>query len=374
MRMKFFDGVRGLMAMIVIVHHFVIVFYPEYYWVEQGHPFAASPWAALVNGNVGVQYFFMLSGFLVIMKYREKVVTVGDVAKAFLKRYLRLVQIVFVGTFLAYILMKTGCMFHLKVASLLPSEKTLLGVNWFIPTLGNAIKVCFIDTFMSGNRYNGPFWTIVWEVKAYVFLTIISFLKNHKALFLKIIYYLALLGYGYYAIEYQETLAASFMGAILAELWLLYSAIERKPILLSWIYKIGAGCVGLLFATIPQKTAGIHYLLYAVPGGTNNIKRAFGIFLLCSVLLISPLLQRIFENKLFLFLGRMSDLLYGIHWPIILSVGCAIYYYTSDEFTYQLSTTLAFVGVVIVTILAAYLFSQFLNRKWKVDFRRLRSR
>lgn len=364
MRMKYLDGVRGLMAVIVLIHHFVIVFYPEFYYVDYGHPFAQSSWAAFVNGNVGVQYFFMLSGFLVVIKYSKKTATIGSVTKSIIRRYFRLLQIVFVGTFLAFFLMKTGAMTHLEIAHCLKSEETLLQYNNFNPSFWDALKVCLIDTFLKGNRYDGPLWTIRYEIKAYIILSLLMIVKKSRNKFYyKIIYYCLLVGVGVYFVN--APIVASFGGAILGELWLLYNSIDEKKTKLIYIYKIVAGLVGLFFATIPQKTAGIHYLLDLVPGGSNNTKRAFGVFLLFSVLLISPVLQHFFERGIFIFLGRISDMLYAIHWPVILSLGCTIFYSLVNTADYYISTAIAFGAVVAVSVCLSYITHQILSYGWK---------
>ena len=51
-----------------------------------------------------------------MINYSEKV-TSDSAFIGFVKQYFRLLRIIFGGTFLAYMLMETGAMFHLKVAN-----------------------------------------------------------------------------------------------------------------------------------------------------------------------------------------------------------------------------------------------------------------
>ena len=64
----FLDGMRALMAINVILCHFVCVYFPEMYFPEKVgtlNLFATTPLNVLVNGNVAVVFFFALTGFLV---------------------------------------------------------------------------------------------------------------------------------------------------------------------------------------------------------------------------------------------------------------------------------------------------------------------
>ncbi len=71
-RLEYLDGIRSLMAINVVLCHFVEVYYPQMYYQAYAESmggvlswFASTPLSVLVNGNVAVQYFFVLTGFLV---------------------------------------------------------------------------------------------------------------------------------------------------------------------------------------------------------------------------------------------------------------------------------------------------------------------
>ena len=70
-RVKSIEGVRGLAALVVLVHHFAVMYYPAYYWggMERSHYNSIDIWLGqtplsfFVNGNSGVMIFLVLTGF-----------------------------------------------------------------------------------------------------------------------------------------------------------------------------------------------------------------------------------------------------------------------------------------------------------------------
>lgn len=76
-RITFLDGIRGLMAINVLLCHFVCVYFPSMYSttnanLSEGAIFSYTPLSALVNGSVAVIYFFLLSGFLLSLSIFQK--------------------------------------------------------------------------------------------------------------------------------------------------------------------------------------------------------------------------------------------------------------------------------------------------------------
>jgi len=71
-KLAYLEGIRGLMAFNVVLCHFICIYYPQMYFpdfegVSKGFLcyFSTTPLSILINGNIAVQYFFVLTGFLV---------------------------------------------------------------------------------------------------------------------------------------------------------------------------------------------------------------------------------------------------------------------------------------------------------------------
>jgi len=73
----YLDGIRGVAAFMVVIHHFLLAFYPSYYTLDKqaSHinnldvQFGMSLFSVLANGDFCVCIFFVLSGYVLSRKY-----------------------------------------------------------------------------------------------------------------------------------------------------------------------------------------------------------------------------------------------------------------------------------------------------------------
>lgn len=95
-KLIYLEGLRGIAAFIVVISHFIQVFYPA---MLESNPtlvhnsfetwISDSPINFLYNGNFAVYIFFILSGYVLSIKYHQK----KDLEIIFelgVKRYIRL--------------------------------------------------------------------------------------------------------------------------------------------------------------------------------------------------------------------------------------------------------------------------------------------
>src|ERR1044071_1561214 len=95
------EGARALLAVVVVVHHFILLFYPSVSigsynladFQAETQPFsvvlAHSPLNIFMNGHLAVSVFLVISGYVLTLPY----ITSGNtnlLGKAALKRYFRL--------------------------------------------------------------------------------------------------------------------------------------------------------------------------------------------------------------------------------------------------------------------------------------------
>src|SRR4249920_301079 len=99
-KLGYMDGLRGVAAFVVVLHHFALTFRPELVA-------AVSPLTLLFAGHFAVCIFFVISGFVLSYKFfetsRADVVTSGAV-----RRYFRLMPLVLTAVLISYLLLRFG--------------------------------------------------------------------------------------------------------------------------------------------------------------------------------------------------------------------------------------------------------------------------
>lgn len=353
-RLKYLDGIRGIMAIDVILHHFVIVFCPVLYYVQYGGCWAKSPFAILNNGNIAVQFFFVLSGFLIVAGNINHEVNVRFICRKMLERYFRLLPVIVAATIFSYTLMKMGFMFHLDLDGYVRQFEMVKQYNCFKPGIRDCLYNAFVKTFIDSNDYVGPFWTIKWEMEGYLLLLVLSLLRKKKSI------YYAINGVIFVLLYFKaQNLMPFILGGGVAEMW-IHGPDWMRHILMGTL-KSFIGLAGLYFMTVPQEYAGIHDILNDIPGSAN-VWRAIGVSIVMGIILYSPLLQHFLENKFILFLGKISFELYALHWPVILSLGSFVYLRELKKSGYTGALCETLCVVLTSSVVCAFVLHQILKK------------
>jgi len=164
-KLHFLDGLRGWAAFVVLLHHTL------FYLLARINPlFADHVFRFITNGRLAVFVFFILSGFVLSVRFiREP--EKKSLAAAATSRYFRLAIPVAGASFVAYILMRTGLMYNIPAAAV--SLETG-GLNtWlasfydFAPSLHSLLSFSFYTTLLSFDgavhTYNSNLWTMPYE-------------------------------------------------------------------------------------------------------------------------------------------------------------------------------------------------------------------
>src|SRR5258708_25890968 len=107
------EGLRGVGAMIVVFHHFLVVVAPRLHgrnFPDDPIALVRTPLFALVNGTAAVAIFFVLSGFVLTFRAMEKR-DWRQLLVGVLKRWPRLVPFVAAGNILSAIFLML-CLYH----------------------------------------------------------------------------------------------------------------------------------------------------------------------------------------------------------------------------------------------------------------------
>ena len=150
-RFHILDGMRGLAALLVMLTHFYTVNRPAF----------------LSNANLAVDFFFMLSGFVIYHSYADKLLSGMPIGDYLARRIARLYPMMAVGLLLGlagfYLSIATGETDYFKRDALAATLSNL----FFAPFLND--KTNLIDGHAShGNLFpgDGPLWSIFFELIA----------------------------------------------------------------------------------------------------------------------------------------------------------------------------------------------------------------
>ena len=290
-RIKFLDGLRGIAILLVLCFH-AFSKWPAI--MPYGNSYGDFP--VFKYGNLGVQLFFLISGFVILMSLEKN----KDFGVFFYKRWLRLFPAILVVTVLIY---STAGFFHERPAGSPDIYSVLPGLTFIDP---NCIRII---TGIKINLLEGAFWSLFVEFKFYFVFGICYFtLKQINAIIaIFSMFLLSVLGTKLnigFIITLSEFFSFSFYGWFVSgSLAYLYFKSQKKPYLYFSIL------VGLL-NIFPYR----HDL-------TSLLFSAFILVLFYTPIYFSKI-RIILENSIVLFFGLISYPLYLIHENMMVSLIC----------------------------------------------------
>jgi peptidoglycan/LPS O-acetylase OafA/YrhL len=327
-KMECFEAIRGVASLGVLFGHLIIAFWPHLYIGAREIPptfprvvrwFALSPFKVLYDSQFAVTLFFLLSGFVLSLSFFKSRSTEA-LTSAAVRRYFRLMIPASASILLAYLILKLGWMYNVRACQFM-SERLGVPHTWlgyfytFSPHLGHALKECVWDTFFLRSTYNANLWTMSIELAGsfvvYNFLALFGTARNRWLLY-------AVLA-GVFVYSKQLFLLDFLLGMMLCDAYMATQTWRhRLPVLLA----------------VPVALAGL-YLVSLKPFGTfdwrflqlekNPCYEALGGLLLIGSVAFSPRLQRLFDNWVLSFLGKISFGLYLIHLSLICSLASGLY-------------------------------------------------
>ncbi len=306
------DAFRGIAAMLVLLFHFWTIYWNEkpisLFGFDVTTPFAA--------GHIGVDMFFVISGFLVFLS----LIRSSSIASYIHKRFWRIVPL---------------AVFFTVSIFLINQDFSSLGIKNLITHL-SFTQSFFFDT---AKGLNPVMWTLTVEMLFYALLPILLWLGRRK-LWHFWFFLLALTAanffYRYWLIDffahwnamerifYSEQLWGRFdqfvLGIGLGNIWIFRDKIRLTLQKCSSIY-ILLGLVGFfvsvtLFAELGSSFRDSTFLQVFLH---FFVGLSFALFLL-GYLFTSRKIQQIFAPKFILFLGLISYSIYLWHFPVILQL------------------------------------------------------
>jgi len=358
-RQHHLDALRGVVALLVVVAHYFVAFYPYTIFGNHGiyqqrsiweNIFFYPPFGLLVAGNFAVCTFFILSGYVLSYKYLGEIPRIKGIIAAMIKRPIRLGGLVLFTIILSSCLWYSGLYFNNAVSEITHSKP------WFSHfwhgsfELRQLVKNIVTSLFSNGAIYNPPLWTIPIELygSILVFLFVLLF-GNFKY---------RLLIVGILLIFLKSTFYVGFLlGIIIADIVKNHHFISKLKS--KNIISIVLLILFLYFSSYPSYVypdfmkGTIYKILPDVSrfGGGYPMLSALLLFILVT---INRQIKNVLHTPLLQSLGRVSYGLYVIHFLVIGSLSSWLFLRLNDDLGYSRSFALVLLFGIPISVLLAY--------------------
>lgn len=343
-RLPILDGLRGVAALIVVAFHI----------------FDSDPVNLVNHGYLAVDFFFMLSGYVMGYAYDDRWNTLS-IGSFFRRRLVRLHPMVVIGSIIGAIF------FYFSASSLFPLvDRTSFGMLVVSTLLGALLipSVKSMDVRGLGESYplNGPAWSLFFE-------------------------YIANIAYAFWIRKFSRR-ALGALSAVFAGL-LIHMIVTGKSgsVSYGWMFTgehVSKGMVRMLFPfltglflfrlgkTIRMKHAMILTSLallvtFAMPRvGPDAMPWVNGLYECCILIILLPVVVLIgagsqpmtrFGEKACDFLGELSYPLYLVHYPL----HCVFFGWLSDSKPAWGAKIPVAIGVYISSIILGYVVMRFVD-------------
>ncbi len=365
-RIPYFEGMRGLMAMLVVLCHFLCAYYPVARYTDFTGPsysflrlFSETPLYILLNGDLPVSFFFAITGYMAGRGiFRKGNADPGIVREKLVSRYCKFLPVVAIATIFTHLTMVLGLQYHLLLTDERINREFLARYCNFDANFGTLVANIFFRTYINFNDYIGPFWTLRYEMWEYVLALLGALVLGKHPLrrawyILTIILLVRYLGPQY---------SAGFFGLIVADLqynteptpWSKY----YEPILKKRWFHILCFVLSLYFCAVSNDDKNVFYSFwYRIPLISYDVLRAFGASLLLFSVINLEFLQRFFSGKLLTTVGNLSFEIYAIHWPLMMSLEAGLFRLFERSLPYDGAAFLAFFLTLPVVYVCAKLMS-----------------
>ncbi|MFL5730468.1 MAG: acyltransferase family protein [Cytophagaceae bacterium] len=363
----YLDGLRGVAALVVCVHHFLVAFYPA---MHSGDPksshfsldlnfaegyFTNTPLNILYGGNFCVCIFFVLSGLVLsyrFMRDRDEEIIIASAVK----RYIRLIIPIFCSVMLVFILIKLS-LFYNKEAAVFTKSDWWLGSFWnFNPSIKEMLHYTFIDIFLSVNGlYNTTLWTMYYELYGsflvFGIAIIVTRLRKRYLLYFILCCAFFILKQNYYIAFVTGVFLSDCL--VNGKLEILNKPVFAGLILLTALYFGSHPITGYhsIYKVLEVFKVEDPFIFYHIVG-------AF--FTLLLAVSYSPL-QKLLSKKSFLFLGRLSFSMYLLHVPIYGSLGCYLFLQLHEHLSYHMTCLIVFAVCFIVLFGSSFLMAKYVD-------------
>jgi peptidoglycan/LPS O-acetylase OafA/YrhL len=377
------EALRGIAAMIVVLHHFLLLVAPRLHgrnFPDDPIALVRTPLFALVNGSAAVAVFFVLSGFVLTVRaveerdWRQSLIGV-------LKRWPRLALLVVAVNIVSAIFFMLGLYrdstwFNLHNYAAADTFEQAASV------VRGALAEGLFWTFINGKAdFNTSLWTMHYElfgsVAAYatglVLICQKSFLRSMAAGVVVLFLTATLTGEG--GVYYAMLVA----GALISRIYLERDALAHAlPFMTLWRAPIAIAVMSLSVVLFGfdgySRPAGFYGFMAPLASQQAEplIHAVAAVAIVVVVLFYDPIRRRLAGPPAGL-LGRLSFSIYLVHLPILCGLIAPVYSGLAGRFGVVVAALLAFVLFLPLTLIAAYPLAH-LDAWWVCKLRAMSAR
>ena len=298
-RIRYLDGLRGVAILMVLLYH-AYVRWSEI--IPFGDRFSGNPLFA--NGWLGVNLFFMISGYVIYMTLDKP----QSPASFFVRRWLRLFPAMLVCSIIIY---STAAFFFERPAGIPAIRDLLPGLTFIDPIWWQKL------IGPPQGQLEGAFWSLYVEVKFYLLAGLFYFFLGEK----KMVWMLCILSLSYVALPF---LSAFFPDAA----W----SVPRQIVFVLSARYFGWFAAGTLFYLYVRDQRPYMLILAVVMGLISALSlplagwemqasvAGIAVVLLFTASILSQRMQSWLANRFLLFLGFASYPLYLLHENMMVSL------------------------------------------------------
>ena len=363
------EGLRGVAAIMVVLFHSMSMFYPGFFYGQQGYSIPgvqnmrlednlyATPMMGLFTGSFAVAIFFVLSGFVLSIGFFVK----NDesiIKRLAVKRYLRLMLPAFTAIILAYVILRLGLDDWKSQAAQITHSGWLSALWVQAPNLWEAITQGVYGVFATGgSTYNPVLWTLKVEFigSFMIFGMALLFAKSKY----RWVMYLIVL-----SLCFTTWYVAFIVGMIIADIFVHYAKVLK---LIPKSVLIGGAIIGIGLGAFPATDIkGTVFELILIPFLTKDqtmiIYLTLGATLVTLATLLVPAMKCFFSHRKIAFLGKYSFSLYLIHLPILFLVAAGVFVGVYSTLGFHVAVLTSMIVTIVVTIPATFLFEKYVDR------------
>lgn len=353
------DGLRGLAALSVVLLHYVTAFLPFLigYAAVDSHPrldhlVATSPLQLPIAGNFAVCIFFVLSGFVLSVKF-FKTKDRGVVVASASRRFFRLMIPAFGSVLLAYLVLRVGAMHNGPAGAAIGNN--WLQLFWSYPAhLGQALFQGLYGIWFGTTdfitSYNVVLWTMHYELYGsfLVFMLLVMFgTERNRWLF-----------YGVFALVCMKTYFLAFIaGVVICDLSITQpKLLEKLRPQAFWVALPVAAILGTWTTTLDTPYPSIYnhiHVPFFAGAELETFAHVLGAIILMLAVLRLPSFATFLAKRPLQYLGRISFALYLTHFIILGSLSSYLFLHLLPVIGYKSTLVIVFpVGLGLSFVVA----------------------